>query len=428
MMDLVGYLRRIMNKDVNETFNPATDSLEAIANALGIGPSVGLWMFGICDPAMVASNNTIVTNNLSGLPDDVFNGQFWMQVLLNASAPGTAPERQFRRITNFVAATQTFTTDAFGANVEANDLVCIVHESVLGMEILGVGTLTASSATLPADNTRVEGNDYFRGCMLMPTEGACAFQPRLIVDYTGAGGIFTLDPSNPFTAAPGLVDYVILKGQLTPSYDALAFGTLDTSSTTVPADSTRAGLYAWENNDYFKGCLLMPVAGNCRFQPRPVRSYVAATGVFTLDEPFSQAPGLVDYVILRSAYPVQRLLDIFNIVNALLLDAETGGTLAATGAEDTVYINNAPAGIFEPLIVNIDCTNMAAGDVTVLRSYYRIAAGGNLIKKDEVTLNGAQDPDLKNIILEPNRYGVRVSLQQTAGVNRNYPWEAIARI
>jgi hypothetical protein len=417
-----------MNMNVNETFNPATDSLEAIANALGIGPSVGLWMFGICDAAMVASPTIIVTNNLGGLPNDVFNGQFWMQVLLNASAPGTAPERQFRRILNFDGTTQTFTTDAFGANVEANDLVCIVHESVLGMEILGVGTFTASSATLPADNTRTEANDYFRGCMLMPTEGACAFQPRLIVDYTGAGGIFTIDASNPFTAAVGLVDYVILKGQLAPSYDALGYGTLTTSSTTVPADANRTTLNPTENNDYFKGCLLLPVAGVCRFQPRPIRSYVAATGVFTLDEPFSQAPGTVDYVLLRSAYPVQRLIDIFNIVNALLLDAETGGTLLATGAEDTVYINNTPAGIFEPLIVNIDCTNMAAGDVTVLRVYYRIAAGGNLIKKDELTLAGAQDPDLKNIILEPNRYGVRVSLQQTAGVNRNYPWEAITKI
>jgi hypothetical protein len=331
-----------MNQSAAETFDPATDSLEAIANALGIGPSVGLWMFGVCDPAMVASQTVIVTNNLTGLPDDIFNDQFWMQVLLNADAPGTAPEGEFRRITNFVAATQTFTTDAFSANVEANDLVCIFHESLLGHQVLGVGTI-------------------------------------------------------------------------------------DTSSTTVPADSTRAGLYPWENNDYFKGCLLMPTEGNCRFQPRPIRSSLAATGAFTLDEPFSQAPGLVDYVILRSAYPVQRLVDIFNIVNALLLDAETGGSLTADGTEQTVYINNTPAGIFEPLIVNIDCTNMAAGDVTVLRTYYRIAAGGNLIKKDEVTLNGAQDPDLKNIILEPNRYGAHVTLEQVAGTNRDYDWEVLYR-
>jgi hypothetical protein len=427
-MDLTGYLRRIMNQSAAETFDPTTDSLEAIANALGIGPSVGLWMFGVCDPAMVGSQTVIVTNNLTGLPDDIFNGQFWMQVILNHNAHGVAPEGEFRRITNFVAATQTFTVDAFSANVEANDLVCIFHESLLGHQILGVGTLTASSATVPADNARTEGDDYWRGCMLMPTEGACAFQPRLIVDYTGATGVFTLDPSNPFTAAPGLVDYVILKGQIQPSYDAIAFGTLDTSSTTVPADSTRAGLYAWENNDYFKGCLLMPVAGNCRFQPRPIRGYVAATGVFTLDEPFSQAPGNVDYVILRSAYPVQRLLDIFNAVNAMLTLTETGGTLTADGTEQNLYINNLPAGEFDPRVVFVDLDNMAAGDTTVFRVYYRLNAGGGLQLYDYIQYNGA-DGGLPNgrklisIALLPNRFGVQVTLQQTAGVNKAYDWD-----
>jgi hypothetical protein len=33
-MDLIGILRRIMNMDANETFDQATDSLEAIANAI----------------------------------------------------------------------------------------------------------------------------------------------------------------------------------------------------------------------------------------------------------------------------------------------------------------------------------------------------------------------------------------------------------
>jgi hypothetical protein len=475
MIDLISYLRRIQNKDVNETFDPGTDSLEALrdwlAAVLGVGPGVGLWMFGVCDPAMVASQTTIVTNNLAGLPNDIFNNEFWMQVIHNASAPGTAPEREIRRITDFVGATQTFTVDGFSANVEANDLVCIFHESILPTEILGFGTLTVSSTTVPRDGARTEGDNYFNGCLLMTTEGAARFQPRRIVDYdgTGAPGTFTLDPNNPLTVAPGFVDYVIIGGQVefapaangtnnrTPAdvvgskastaiyakndtsdiirylkglldVSVIAFGTLDTSSATLPADSTRLGLYAWENNDYFKGCLLMPVAGNCRFQPRPIRSYVAATGIFTLDEPFSQAPGLVAYIILNAGYPTQRLIDMFSIVNALLLDAETGGTLTADGTEQTIYINNTPAGIFEPLIVNIDCTNMAAGDSTVLRAYYRITAGGNLIKKDEITLNGAQNPALKNITLEPNRYGVRVTLQQTGITNRDYNWEAITRI
>lgn len=215
IIDLVGMLRRVMNQNAAETFDPATDSLEAIANALGIGPSVGLWMFGIVNTTQVASLVTVITNNLQNIPNDVLEGQFWMQVIYNTSAPATAPEGEFRRISNFVqgGALQTFTVDAFTANVEAGDYVCIFHESLLTQEILVRGTLDTSSATVPADSTRTEGNDYFNGALLMSTEGAVRFQPRRIVDYTGAGGIFTLDPSNPFTAAPGLVDYVIINSQ-----------------------------------------------------------------------------------------------------------------------------------------------------------------------------------------------------------------------
>ncbi|MBU1067112.1 hypothetical protein KKE60_04965, partial [Patescibacteria group bacterium] len=181
---------------------------------LGFGPGVSLWMFGRCATGMTASTTTIVTDNLgTNLPDDIFNNEFWMQVIHNANNPGVAPEGEIRRITAFVGATQTFTVDTFSANVEENDLVCIFHESILPHQILGRGTLTTSSATVPADNARTEGNDYFNGCLLMPTEGVCRFQPRRIVDYTGAGGVFTLDPNNPFTAAPGLVDYIIIGDQ-----------------------------------------------------------------------------------------------------------------------------------------------------------------------------------------------------------------------
>jgi len=343
MIDHLGLLKRIMNQSALETFDPATDSLEAIANALGIGPSVGLWMFGICDAAMVASTTDIYTNNLGGLPDDVFNNEFWMQVIHNASVPGAAPEREIRRITDFDSATQHFTVDAFSANVEAGDLITVFHESLLSIEIVG-------------------------------------------------------------------------------------FGTLDTDSTTVPADSTRAGLYAWENNDYFKGCLLLPTEGNCRFQPRPIQAYVAATGVFTLDEAFSQLPGTVDYVIISSAYPVQRLIDIFNLVNAMLVTTEAGGTVNTDGTEQDVYINNAPAGVYEPLKVLIDFTNQTAAETVIVRTYYRIRPAGAMIQKDELTFAGVQALPLKNIELEPNRYGIQVTIQRIAGAAQDYDWEAIYRV
>ena len=220
MIDFIGELKRIMNMGAAETFDPATDSLEAIANALGIGPSVGLWMFGIVDATQVASLVTVITNNLQNVPNDTLEGQFWMQVIYNTSAPATAPEGEIRHITNFVqgGALQTFTVDAFTANVEAGDMVVIFHQSLLSAEILGSGTLTLSSATVPEDNLRLEVDNYFNGCLFMATEGACRFQPRRIVDWAVGGGgvgtgVFTLDPNNPLTGVPGLVDYIIIGGQ-----------------------------------------------------------------------------------------------------------------------------------------------------------------------------------------------------------------------
>lgn len=85
------------------------------------------------------------------------------------------------------------------------------------------GTFTTSSATVPADTGRTEASQYWNGCLLMPTTGACAYQPRLIRVFATTTGIFTLDADMPFTAAPGLVDYIILpgyNGQHLPTADA----------------------------------------------------------------------------------------------------------------------------------------------------------------------------------------------------------------
>lgn len=241
--------------------------LSATAGAGGVPPApppptIGLWMFGVCDPAMVASAITIVCPNLAGFNNDIFNNEFWMQVIHNADAPGTAPEREIRRITNYVGATSTFTTDAFSAPVDANDLVCVFHESIMGIEILGFGTLTLSSTTVPEDNARPEANDYFNGCLLMPTEGACRFQPRRILDWTvGAGvpgtGVFTLDPNNPFTGLPDLVDYVII-GEQTEFVPA-ADGTNNITPSDVIGSKASTPVYTPDNVSdairYLKGLL-----------------------------------------------------------------------------------------------------------------------------------------------------------------------------
>lgn len=118
-----------------------------------------------------------------------------------------------------------------------------------------------------------------------------------------------------------------------------------------------------------------------------------------------------------------RVDQIFALVNAILTLKETGGTLNTVGVgEMDVYRVVAPMGVFKPLIVQIDFTLNGAADSITLREYYNI--GGGEILKDVWVVAGVQTDPLKNINLEPNRFGVRVTLQRTAGAAKDYRWAA----
>jgi len=216
-------------------------------------PGVGLWMFGECAPDMAASQTVVRCPNLAGLGDDLFNVEFYMQVIHNDSAPGVAPETEIRQITDYVSATGSFTVNAFTANVEANDKVCVFHELI--------------------------------------------YLPSVLIQ------------------------------------------------------------------------------------------------------------------------------NIFDIVNALFRLAETGSTLTADGTEQIIVQVEAPMGVFEPDQIKIDCGNLNWGDTIILRTYERLAAAGAYIQTDELILDDIQSIPAKIIELEPNRHGVRVTLEQTAGTNRAFVWE-----
>ncbi len=122
---------------------------------------------------------------------------------------------------------------------------------------------------------------------------------------------------------------------------------------------------------------------------------------------------------------VHTVVDAIRVVtDATPVLTETGGTVTADGTEQNVYINNAPAGVYKPICVKIDFTDHTATETVVLRTYYRIADGGALIQDDEVTYIGVPTVSLINIELLPTRFGVQVTLEKTAGTNRDYLWEA----
>jgi len=123
------------------------------------------------------------------------------------------------------------------------------------------------------------------------------------------------------------------------------------------------------------------------------------------------------------------LRNVFDLVNALLVLTETGGTVIATGllTEDNVYINNAPAGVYKPNLVTIDMSDLAGGEVATVRTRYRIEPLGALeLKGAPVIFNGVQAEPLKDIELTPNRFGVQVTIEATATVV--FPWEVFYKV
>jgi len=109
-----------------------------------------------------------------------------------------------------------------------------------------------------------------------------------------------------------------------------------------------------------------------------------------------------------------------SVTDGVGLMVEGGAAILSEAAEVDVYINNTPMGLFRPAIVKIDFTNQQAGETITIREYYRIEPGGNMILQDTVNYAGVQNPALIPINLDYNRFGVRVTMERIAGVQRSY--------
>lgn len=185
----------------------------------------------------------------------------------------------------------------------------------------------------------------------------------------------------------------------------------------------------------FDGNQVVIINGSCAGQVRDINGTTLAGTVTPLSAFDAQITLGTKFAITairvtpaEVAAVLTLLGDVFGLVNALLVLTETGGTITTDGTEQDVYINNAPAGVFKPLKVMIDLTPMTATETVVVKIYYRIKSGGGLILKDEETFTGVQDPALINVELEPNRFGVQVTIQRTAGDDKDYDWEVFYEV
>lgn len=140
-IDLIGEIRNLMNKSGAETFDPATDSLEAIADALtggGTG-SPGLCYLGIVTAVPGANQFTIPT--LAGHGATAFV-DWAAYVFWDTAGVDAPPQREQQNVATYDSATGTFSTAPFTAAVAAGDIILILHPRI------------ASILTLIADMNR----------------------------------------------------------------------------------------------------------------------------------------------------------------------------------------------------------------------------------------------------------------------------------
>ena len=100
------------------------------------------------------------------------------------------------------------------------------------------------------------------------------------------------------------------------------------------------------------------------------------------------------------------------------------GTLTADGTEQTV-VEVTTIGTHEGYI---DLANMQAGDSVTIREYIRLKSGGTYRLYDSATYTDAQTKPALHLVKLPTKYGIRVTLEQTAGVNRDYDYNFFRRV
>ena len=138
---------------------------------------------------------------------------------------------------------------------------------------------------------------------------------------------------------------------------------------------------------------------------------------------------VVDALVIALAAVQVDINAIRVITDALAILTETGGTLTTDGNEQTVYINDAPSGVFIPTCVKIDMTAQTVTETVVIKEYYRHKSGGAYILADEsLPYVGAINPPEIKVDLDPNRYGIKVTLQRTAGDARAHDFGVFYKV
>ncbi len=360
----------------------------------GPAPTEGLSYYGIVDA--VPGGNQFTIGGLVGLGAGKFAGTnpYMAFVLRDAGGASGAPQGEQQAITVYNSATGTFTTNAFTFAVAVGDEILILHPDVAGvlgnLSVPGVDAVTnilerdvignktdtpvvtpdlVSSLTRYAKGNLNATGLFYRGTVtnwvnatqfaalglagfgdqafanghyfvfaFRDSAGAAALPQgdfRLLQTYVSATGMFTHEAfAN--NLANGDTVIIIHQSLLFPNA-VPGWRTFTTSSATDPVDNART-----EGNDFFNNYTIMPLAGACAFQRRPVAVFVAG-GTYQLAEPFTTAPGTVEYLLFADQYPskINDALQVLN--NELVLKQATNLTTTVKNNSVTLFALDALA-------------------------------------------------------------------------------------
>lgn len=316
-------------------------ALESVLTNISIkGGALGY--LGYCNVGMAGSQTAISCSNLAGFGDDAFNSGYQMVVLKNASALATAPEMERRDITDYTSATGAFTTRAFSQNVEASDIVLVVHISVAS-QVATYGIATGGAAGTIVDTMRTEAIDYWNGMQVVMLSGNGIGQTRVIYDFSAAADTLYVTPdfggavvagdayvilshwtdlTGDDTAGNRRLSEVLGNKETAAAYDtdlvtaAMAYlkGLVDANITaTGIADAGAAGSVTdaarAEAADWWNGQTLLMLTGAAALQKRPITDFAA--GVMSVAPDFDGIPGIGDVYVILAHYNmiVPRLAD-----------------------------------------------------------------------------------------------------------------------
>lgn len=100
------------------------------------------------------------------------------------------------------------------------------------------------------------------------------------------------------------------------------------------------------------------------------------------------------------------------------------GTQSAT--LDTEHTLGAAVTTGKTCVLVVDCTNMANGDVVVLRAKVKTLTGSTEALAYAVTYAHVQAEPVKISIPVPALYSVKFTLEQTDGTGRSFDWSIVS--